>query len=230
VLVRHAARARGTRGGARACGTQIDLLRFQVDEIVAAELTDPDETRRSKPKKTCCRATARRRWRRPIPRSKGPHRRHRCSQAELDGRAPFAALMPPPRRAGRGGRHRARVALASDAITDDPARLDVVRAQRNLVRELGHASTATPRRGHGVRAATPRLVSTSWKVSRRAAELETTAREARRDRDAAAGRSAAERCRRAVGPGDRGASAELAMPHAAMEVEIEPAEPTDDGA
>ena len=229
--------ALGALGGdARARAREIDLLRFQVEEIVAAEITDPDEDATLEAEEDLLAdATAHREALAQAYSSlEGPALDAiGAAQAELEGRAPFAALM------SRLHAAQAEVAdierelrLASDAITDDPARLDVVRARRNRLRELGRKYGDTLGEVMAYARDTQARLDELEGFEERAAELDTTAREADAIATAAAGRLTAARIAVAA-PLARAIEEhlhELAMPHAAMEVEIEPAEPTDDGA
>jgi DNA repair protein RecN (Recombination protein N) len=234
---REVARALEAFGGdERARAREIGLLRFQVDEITAAALDDPLEDAVLEDEEALLAdATAHRdALGRAYTGLEGPALDSLgAAQAELDGRAPFAAL------AARLGAAQAEVAdierdlrLASEAITDDPARLDAVRSRRNQLHDLcrKYGDTLDDVIAYGIETATRLADLESFEV--RAAALEAQARAADAAAVTAAGRltrirgSVSEPLARAVEEHLH----ELAMPHATMEVELEPAELTEDGA
>jgi len=129
-------------GDVRARAREIDLLRFQVDELAAAALHDPEEDAElSRAEDLLAGAVAHResaaRAADALGADDGALDRIGSALAALAGRTPFVDL---------DARLRALAAEADDvaselrrrgeAIDDDPARLDEVRARRQLLREL----------------------------------------------------------------------------------------------
>jgi DNA repair protein RecN (Recombination protein N) len=223
-------------GDAHARAREIDLLRFQVEEIAEAAIDDPaEELALEAEELLLADASAHREaLARAYSALEGPALDALgVAVAELDGRSPFAELS------GRVRAAQAEIAdverelrLAAEQITDDPQRLEDVRRRRQLLRDLGrkygdslaeiaaYAGRARERleqiEGYDTRA---RELESEGRVHERAA-LEASAELS------AARRAAAAPLARAVEAHLR----ELAMPNARMEVGIEPGEPTEDGA
>jgi DNA repair protein RecN (Recombination protein N) len=151
----------------------------------------------------------------------------------LDGRAPFAELTERLRATQSELADLEReLRLADEAVPDDPARLEQVRARRQLLRDL--------RRKYGETLDEVRAYATEAKrrseelegFEARAAALEAD-RAAANERAAAAAARLTDARRDAAGALAEAVTAhlrELAMPAAHLEVVIEPGALTDDGA
>jgi DNA repair protein RecN (Recombination protein N) len=223
-------------GDDRARARELDLLRFQIDEIEAAGLSDPGEDIALEAEEAILADAAA--HREALAAAQGA-----VAGAGLDavgaavsalaGRAPFEALAGRLRSAqveladlGRELR------LAQEQVTSDPERLDAVRARRHLVRELGRKYGET----------LDEVIAYGQDARRRLAELEgyeerarALEQERRAAREAAASASGRlSRARRAAA-GPLAAAIEphlrdLAMAQGRFEVVVEPNEPGDDGA
>ncbi|MET0421331.1 MAG: DNA repair protein RecN [Acidimicrobiia bacterium] len=223
-------------GDARARAREVDLLRFQVDEIAAAALdaADEDATLEAEEELLADAVAHRDALARAYAALEGPALDAvGAAHAQLEGRAPFAAL------ATRLHAAQAEVAdierelrLASDAISDDPQRLDTVRVRRNLLRELQRKYGDTLGDVITYAHETALRLEELERFEERAAALEATVREAQERATRAAARVTNARTK-AAAPLARAIEThlhELAMPHATMDVEIEPADLTEDGA
>ncbi len=223
-------------GDERARAREIDLLRFQAEEIGAAGLADPDEDARLAAEEALLADAVAHREALGVAYEalEGPalDALGRAVGA-LDGRAPFADL------AARLRALQAEVAdvehelrLAVDTVEENPERVDAVRRRRQLLHDLmrkyGDTLADIAVYGDEVTARLAELVG----YEERAAALEATRREHACAADAAAAslsaarRSVAEPLARAVETHLH----ELAMPHARLEVAVEPGEASDDGA
>ncbi|MFI5053152.1 MAG: DNA repair protein RecN [Acidimicrobiia bacterium] len=222
-------------GDTRARAREIDLLRFQVEEIGAAHLDDPNESEALEAEELLLADAV-------------GHREALTlaydalqgaaldavgtAVSALEGRAALAALAARVRGA------QAEIAdieqelrHESERVEDDPARVDAVRLRRQQLHELGrkYGSTLGEVMAYGEQARA-RLAELEG-YEDRAATLETRRVEFAGAADAAAGDLSSAR-RAAAAPLARGIEEHLralAMPHAAMEVLVEPGEPTDDG-
>ena len=223
-------------GDDRARARELDLLRFQIDEIEAAGLSDPGEDIALEAEEAILADAAA--HREALAAAQGA-----VAGAGLDavgaavsalaGRAPFEALAGRLRSAqveladlGRELR------LAQEQVTSDPERLDAVRARRHLVRELGRKYGET----------LDEVIAYGQDARRRLAELEgyeerarALEQERRAAREAAASASGRlSRARRAAAGPLAAAIAphlrDLAMAQGRFEVVVEPNEPGDDGA
>ncbi len=222
-------------GDARARAREIDLLRYQVDEISAARLEDPAEDVALEAEELLLAdAVAHREaLTRAYEALEGPALDALgTAAAALDGRAPFAELDARVRGAqGELADIEQELRHEVERVVDDPARVEAVRARRHQLHELGrkYGSTLAEVMAYGAEAAT-RLGELEGYEARAAAldaerrEHETAAATAASALSAAR-HAAAEPLARAVEMHLR----ELAMPHAVMEVVVEPAEPTDGG-
>lgn len=223
-------------GDAHARAREIDLLRFQVEEIAEAAIDDPgEEVALEAEELLLADASAHREaLGRAYSTLEGPALDALgVAVAELDGRAPFAGLSARVRAAQAeiaDVEHELR--LAAEQITDDPQRLEDVRRRRQLLRDLGrkYGDSLAEVAAYAARAR-ERLTQIEG-YDARATELESERRHLERAAlDASAALSAARHA--AASPLARAVEEhlrELAMPHARMEVEIEPGEPTEDGA
>jgi DNA repair protein RecN (Recombination protein N) len=235
-LQRIAAELDGLGGDERARARELDLLRFQIGEIDAAGLDDAAEDVALEAEEALLAdaiahrealAAAYGAVEGPALDTVG------AAAAALAGRAPFAELADRLRgmqaELAELGRD-LRVAL--DSVEDDPQRLEEIRARRALLRELTrkYGETLTDVRAYADE--TRRRLAELEGYEQRAAELEHT-REATRAR--ATETAAAVSRARLAGAGSLAEAVtphlrELAMPAAAFEVVVEPADSTDDGA
>jgi DNA repair protein RecN (Recombination protein N) len=223
-------------GDERSRARELDLLRFQIGEIEAAGIDDEGEDVALEAEEALLADAIAHREALVAAYGavEGPGLDAVGSAAAaLSGRLPFAEL------AERLHAAQAELAelghelrVARDAVEDDPERLEAVRARRHLLRELSrkYGETLADVRAYGIEAG--RRLAELEGFEARAAELEAERGEARQRATSAA--AALSRARlagagalaEAVTPNLR----ELAMPAAAFEVVVEPAEPTDDGA
>jgi DNA repair protein RecN (Recombination protein N) len=223
-------------GDARARAREIDLLRFQVTELDAANLRDADEDERLDGDEDLL----------------ADAQAHRLAAAEahaalsddgaaadaigsalaaVAGRAPFKEVESRLRAvAAEVADVSAEIRDAGERIDDDPARLDEVRARRQLLHELRrkYGDTLAEVMHHHRDAATRLAELEGYEA--RAAELEAERAVAVKDEQAvavaiaAARRRAAPRLARAVEQNLR----QLAMPRARVEVVVEGPDPGDD--
>jgi DNA repair protein RecN (Recombination protein N) len=222
-------------GDERARAREIDLLRYQVEEIAAADLGDADEEARLEAEEQLLAdadahrdalAVAQRELGGPAEDALG------ATIAALAGREPFADL------AKRAHGLQAEVAelahdvrVAGEGVTADPGRLAAVRERRQHLRDLC--------RKYG--ASIAEVLTYADEARARLAELEgRDARAAALDRDRVAAEQAVTeaasfltRARRSVASPLAKAVTEhlhdLAMPNAMFSVDVEPAPLTDDG-
>jgi DNA repair protein RecN (Recombination protein N) len=223
-------------GDARARARELDLLRFQIGEIDAAAIADPAEDVALEAEEALL-DDAR------AHREALTHAFHALEGPGLDAvgeavaalgeRAPFAELLERLRgvQAELADLER-ELRLATEAVIEDPARLDAVRNRRQLLVEL--------RRKYGETLAD--VVAYAGDARRRLEELEgfeiraaalEQARIAADERGRAAAAALSEARRRSAPALAEEVTAhlqELAMPAATFRVEIEPAPVTDDGA
>ena len=223
-------------GDERARAREIDLLRFQVNEIAAAGVDDPgEEIALEAEELLLADATAHRdALGRAYSALEGPALDALgVAVAELDGRPPFAELSVRVRAAQAeiaDVEHELR--RAAEQVTDDPQRLEDVRRRRQLLRDLGrkygesladvaaYADQARARLSQieGYDARATELESERCELERAALEASAALSAARHGAAAPLARAVEEHLR------------ELAMPNATMEVQVEPGEPTEDGA
>jgi DNA repair protein RecN (Recombination protein N) len=223
-------------GDARARAREIDLLRYQVDELERAGLDDPDEDEHLDAEEDLladarahreAAATAHA----ALADDGGAADAVGTAVAALAGRAPFKELEARLRAvaadvADIGSEIRA----GAERIEDDPVRLDAIRERRQLLRELRrkYGDTLADVMAHRDEAAA-RLAELEGYESR-AAALETERAAAHGDEAVAAAAMAA--ARRAAAP-RLGTAVEqhlrqLAMPRARVEVEVAGPDPADD--
>jgi DNA repair protein RecN (Recombination protein N) len=223
-------------GDERSRARELDLLRFQIGEIEAAAIDDAGEDVALEAEEALLADAIAHREALAAAYGavEGPGLDAvGAATAALAGRNPFADLAERLRAAqaelAELGRE---LRVARDAVEDDPQRLEVIRARRQLLRELTrkYGETLADVRAYGVEA------------GRRLAELEgyeamAAALEAEREaaREQATRAAAALSRARLAGAGALAEAVtphlrELAMPAAGFEVVVEPAEPTDDGA
>ncbi len=193
------------------------------------------KTSRSKPRRRCSptRSRTARRSSAPTRRSKGRRStRVGTALAALDGRAPFAALAARLRGAqGELADIEQELRREVERVDDDPARVDAVRGRRHQLHELGrkYGSTLADVIAYGAESAA--RLDELERYEERAADLE--ARRAAHEREATAAAADLSAARRAaaepLGTAVSGHLRELAMPHATVEIEVEPGPATDDG-
>ncbi len=222
-------------GDARARAREIDLLRYQVDEISAAALDDPAEDVALEAEEALLAdAVAHREaLTRAYEVLEGPGLDALgTAVAALDGRAPFAELAARLRGAqGELADIEQELRREVERVDDDPERVDRVRARRHQLHELGrkYGSTLADVIAYGAEAAA--RLDEQERHEERAAELEGRRAAHERGAQAAAGDLSAAR-RAAAGPLGEAVGEhlrELAMPHAIVEVAVVPGPPTDDG-
>jgi DNA repair protein RecN (Recombination protein N) len=215
-------------GDDRARAREIDLLRFQVDELDAASIDDPDEDERLDAEESLLAdATAHRdaaataaMW---LGDDGGARDALAAALAAIDGRAPFAEPA---------GRLRDLLAelddlsgdlrTGSDAIDESPERLAFLRERRQLLKNLRRKygdDLAAVMEFHATSAERLRELE---RFDERAGELDEQRQQALADERAAA--IAVGRRRREVGP-ELAAAVEaelrdLAMPHVSVAVEV----------
>ena len=229
-------------GNERARAREIDLLRYQVDELDGARLTDPDEDDRLEAEEDrLADAVAHREAASVAVDALGEdddgrdgrdgHDGVAVAIAAIAGRAPFTESE------GRLLALQAELADvvaelrdAGEAIVDDPERLAAVRARRQLLREL------TRKYGESL----AEVIAYRDELATRLADLEAYEERARtldgRRAEAVArcaeAAAAVGRARRAAAPGLAEATqshlASLAMPKAALAVEVGADDPGDD--
>ncbi|MCB9371364.1 MAG: DNA repair protein RecN [Microthrixaceae bacterium] len=223
-------------GDERARAREIDLLRYQVDELAAASLEDPGEDDRLEAEEDrLADAVAHREAAgqalEALTGEGGGQDRLAAALAAVAGRAPFAAAE------GRLLAAQAELAdvaaelrAAGEAIVEDPERLAAVRARRRLLHEL------TRKYGESL----AEVIAYRDELSARLADLEAyeeraRALDARRGEAVAAVDDAAAavgRARRAAAPGLAEATqshlAALAMPKARLGVSVADDDPGDD--
>jgi DNA repair protein RecN (Recombination protein N) len=223
-------------GDARARAREIDLLRYQHDELARAGLVDADEDERLEIEEDLLagaqahREAATRAYALLFA-DGGATDALSSALAALAGRIPFAA---------EADRLRSLVAEAADtaeelrrageAIADDPERLEAVRRRRQLLRELRrkYGETIADVLAHA-REVTARLDDLE-RYEARAAELEAERDRARSAWSEAAAAVAARRRQgapRLAAAVQRGLR-ELAMPRARLDVAVEGPDPGDD--
>ena len=223
-------------GDERARAREMDLLRFQIDEINAADLSDTAEEVALEAEEALLAdaVSHREALRSAFGAIEGPALDAiGRAVSELSGRAPFADLSARLRAAQAELADLEReLRLAADAVSEDPARLEQVRARRQRLRDLC--------RKYGETVA--HVVAYADETRHRLAELEgfearAAALEARKEttsqRANDAARTLSDARRRASGPLAEEVTAhlrELAMPAAHLEVLVEPGQLTDDGA
>ena len=223
-------------GDARARAREIDLLRYQVEEITAAALDDASEDVALEAEEALLAdAVAHREaLTRAYEALEGPGLDAvGTALAALEGRTPFAAPRHPAPQRGRASWPTSSRSSAREVerVDDDPARVDSVRGRRHQLHELSrkYGSTLADVIAYGAEAAA--RLDELERYEERAADLE--ARRAAHERDATAAAAELSAARRAaaapLGTAVAGHLRELAMPHATVEIEVEPGPPTDDG-
>ncbi len=223
-------------GDERARAREIDLLRFQVDELAAAAISGPEEDAQLDGEESAladavAHQEAAAAAGEALTGDGGAADALGTAIAALAGRSPFAT---------HESRLRALVAELADvagevrdageAIADDPERLEVVRSRRQLLHDLRrkYGDTLQEVLAFGVDAAA-RLAELE-QHDRRAAELDAARSAAREAVDLAAGEVARRRhvAAPALAEAVQGHLVALAMPRARVEVEVAGHPPADD--
>jgi len=222
-------------GDARARAREIDLLRFQVQEIAGAAVDDPAEDVALEAEEALLADAVAHRdaLTRAYEALEGPGLDAvGTALAALDGRAPFAALADRLRGAqGELADIEQELRHEVERVDDDPARVETVRTRRHQLHELGrkYGSTLADVIAYGAEAAA--RLDELERYEERAADLD--ARRAAHEREAAAAAADLSAARRAaaepLGAAVSGHLRELAMPHAVVEIDVEPGPATDDG-
>ncbi len=222
-------------GDARARAREIDLLRYQVEEIAAAGLEDPAEDVALEAEEALLADTVAHRdaLARAYEAIEGPGLDALgTALAALDGRTPFADLAARLRGAqGELADIEQELRRGVERVDDDPAHVDTVRARRHQLHELGrkYGSTLADVIAYGAESAT--RLDELERYEERAGALE--GRRAAHEREATAAAADLSGARRAaaepLGAAVSGHLRELAMPHATVEIEVEAGPPTDDG-
>ena len=223
-------------GDERTRAREVDLLRYQLTELDAAALDDPDEDQRlDEEEDTLADAVAHQEAAATatdaLVGDGGIADRVQSVVAIVTGRSPFAASEARLRAAGEelvDAAHDLRA--VAEGIADDPERLASIRERRQLLADL--------RRKYGESVA--EVIEERERIRSRLAEIEshderaaalTAARDAAVDREAAAAAVVA-KARRAAAPALAGGVQErlrsLAMPHAVVEVQVDGPDPADD--
>jgi DNA repair protein RecN (Recombination protein N) len=223
-------------GDERSRAREIDLLRFQIDEIEAAGLDDESEDVALEAEEALLADAIA--HREALAAAYGAVESSAldavgAAATALSGRSPFAQLGERLRATQAELAELAReLRVARDSIEDDPDRLETIRARRRLLRELTrkYGETLADVRAYGIE--TTRRLAELEGYETRAAELEAESRAARERAASAASSLSQARLAAAGGLADAITPhlQELAMPSATFEVVVEAAEPTDDGA
>ncbi len=223
-------------GDERTRAREVDLLRYQLDELDAAGLDDPEEDRALDDEEDLLADAVAHRdagaaAAEALTGDDGIAHQLQSVVALVAGRAPFADLEPRLRAAAVELTEAAHdLRDAAETISDDPERLEVVRTRRALLADLrrkyGDTLADVIAEREQVRA---RLAELSSHDERRA-ELGAALEEARAEERAAA--AVVAKARRAAAPVLAGGVEErlraLAMPSARVEVAVDGDDPGDD--
>lgn len=226
----------GLGGDDRQRAREADLLRFQLEEIRAAAITDPDEDVRLAEEEELLADAAEHRaaLRGAYEEVSGPAGDAvGRAVAALTGRPPLAALHGLLSEAqGRLAELAREIRIQAEGVTDDPERLEAVRRRRQELRGLLRKYGETPAEVLAFADEAEGRLDALEGFSARAAELGVARAEAESRMDEAAADLGAAR-RAAAGDLARVATAELdtlAMGGARLEVSVERSEPGADGA
>jgi len=236
----------GGDAGARA--READLLRFQISEIDAAALTDPDEDAaldelEDRLADAVAHREAASRAVEAIGADGAAVDQVGAAVADLDGRAPFAEVLDRLRAIqAELTDAAAELRTTGESIEDDPARLAEIRERRQLLVELRRKYGSAPHAGspEGGAGTLADVIAYGADAAARLAEIDGhDARAAQLDREGAAARADEQRAAAVVGAARRTAApdlatavegnlAELAMPNARFAVQVGEADPGDD--
>ncbi|MCJ7672837.1 MAG: DNA repair protein RecN [Acidimicrobiia bacterium] len=223
-------------GDTRARAREIDLLLFQISEIEEAGIEDAGEDVTLEAEEALLAdAVAHREALREAFEAieNGGLEAVGTAVTALANRRPFAGLEERLRAVqAELADLESELRLTVENIADDPARVEEVRSRRRLLRELVRKYGETLTDVLAFAAESRRRLAELEGYDARAAELEAAGAEA--DTRARAAASTLSAARRAAGPAlaaaVSGHFAELAMPAADLEVQVEPGPATDDGA
>ena len=223
-------------GDERARAREIDLLRFQVDELAAAAITGPGEdaeldAEESRLADAVAHQQAATAAAQALSGDGGAGDGVGLAIAALAGRAPYAAHEARLRSlAAELADVAAEVRDTGEGIADDPARLEAVRGRRQLLHDLRRKYGETLEAVLAFADEAAARLAELEQHDRRAAELDAARAVAQRDLEAAAAALADQR--RAAAPSLASAVeanlASLAMARARVEVEVGGPPPGDD--
>lgn len=223
-------------GDDRQRAREVDLLRFQLGEIRAGAVTDPDEdTRLAAEEALLADASAHRTVLREAHDALAGPALDAVGRATdaLSGRAPLESLRQAAARTqGELAELARELRLLGDEVVEDPARLEVVRGRRRELRDLMRKYGATPAEVIAFAREVEVRLDALAGFEARAAELTEVRAEAERRMGAAASELTAAR-REAADELAAAATAELrtlAMGAARLDVAVTPADPGADGA
>jgi DNA repair protein RecN (Recombination protein N) len=226
----------GLGGDARARARELDLLRFQIEEIDLAALEDPAEEVALEAEEALLRDAAAHRAALAAAYDALEGRGHDAVGAAagaLADRQPFADLSARLRSVlAELADVESELRLAAERVRDDPERLEAIRARRQLLRELQRKYGDTLPEVIAFAAEARARSAELGSYEERAAALEATRADADARAEAAAARLSSIRRAAAEPLGVRVTAhlADLAMPAARISVLVEPAEMTEDGA
>jgi DNA repair protein RecN (Recombination protein N) len=223
-------------GDTRARAREIDLLRYQVKELVAAGLDDPDEDRGlAGEEDALADATAHRESAtaavHALAGEEGAEEAIGAAVAAISGRPPFAEVEARLRAAAAEVSEAASDLRATgEALEDDPERLAALRARRQLLADLRRKYGDTLGEVIAFRDEAQARLEELESYDDRAAALERE--RAERDAEVAAAEAAVGEARRHAAPllaeAVAGHLQALAMPRARFEVQVGAADPGDD--
>ena len=223
-------------GDERARARELDLVRFQIEEIDAARLDDPAEDVALEAEEALLADAAAHREALAVAFQalEGPAV-EALGEAigALDDRAPFVEVVGRLRAAQAEVTELEReLRLAAEAIADDPRRFEEVRTRRRTLRDLQRKYGETLADVIAFAASTRARAAELEGYEERATALER-ARAAAQERAAAAATTLSAARRQAAGPLSEAVTGhlrDLAMPKARLTVVLEPAPMTEDGA
>lgn len=223
-------------GDERARARELDLLRYQVDELTRAAIAGPDEDERLDAEESAladavahqeaaAAAVA------AIVDDGGAADALGAALAAVSGRAPFAEIEARLRAAAAEVADlAAEVRAVGESISDDPERLEVIRTRRQLLHDLRRKYGETLAEVLAYQAEAEARLAELEHHDQRAAELDAALAEAKR-REATAAAAVAEARRRAAAPLAAAVQehlASLAMPRARLEVQVDGPDPGDE--
>ena len=223
-------------GDERARARELDLLRYQVDELTRAAIAGPDEddlldAEESALADAVAHQEAAAAAVAALTDDGGAADALGAAIAAVAGRAPFADVEARLRAAAAElSDLAADVRVVGEGITDDPERLEAVRTRRQLLHDLRRKYGETLADVLAFQEEAQARLRELEQHDRRAAELDAALAEAARV-EASAAESVAEARRRAAGPLASAVEAHLAslaMPRARLEVRVDGPPPGDD--